>query len=310
MGKIQLSAFALIGTFVFCDATQAAKVAAPSPAANTPTTWKYRETLDAPESAYFDVDSGMLYLSNIGGQATEKDGNGFILRINPTKQKDRLITKKFVTGLNAPKGMRSYKGTLYVSDIDELVAIDMKTGTIKKKIPVEGAKFLNDVAIDPSGVVYVSDMLTSKIHKITDGKVETFVEGKEFECPNGLYVHGGKLYVAAWGVISDPSNFTATPGHFYSLDLKTKERKNIVEKAFGNLDGLERMPDGSFVVSDWVASQIYRVTDKGQLTLMEIPIGKNTADIGFNPKTKILYIPFMGESSLSAINIAQVLKNH
>ncbi len=47
----------------------------------------------------------------------------------------------WVTGLNAPKGMALVKNTLWVADVDQMVAIDITEGKILKSIPVEGAGF-------------------------------------------------------------------------------------------------------------------------------------------------------------------------
>ena len=59
--------------------------------------------------------------SSINGQILEKDGNGYISRLTP---EGKVVSARWVTGLNAPKGLRSVENTLWVSDIDEVVAID------------------------------------------------------------------------------------------------------------------------------------------------------------------------------------------
>ena len=58
---------------------------------------------------------------------TAKDGEGWISKLSP---KGEVLEAKWVTGLNAPKGMRVQGDTLWVSDIDELVAINRKSGKI------------------------------------------------------------------------------------------------------------------------------------------------------------------------------------
>src|SRR5262245_28410939 len=98
-----------------------------------------------PESVLFDSAANILYVSNVAGDAAEKDGKGFISRLS---QDGKILDLEWVTGLDAPKGLAQAGDTLYVSDIDSLVAIDIKTGTIAKRYPAAGAKFLNDVAAD------------------------------------------------------------------------------------------------------------------------------------------------------------------
>ena len=52
--------------------------------------------------------------------AGEKDGKGWIATITFDKAGKPIVTK-LVDGLNAPKGLRSQKGTLWVTDIDEVL---------------------------------------------------------------------------------------------------------------------------------------------------------------------------------------------
>src|SRR3546814_10575543 len=70
---------------------------------------------------------------------------------------------EWATGLDAPKGLALANNRLYVSDIDQLVAIDTATGAVAQRWPATGAKFLNDVVADMDGRVFVSDMVTNQI---------------------------------------------------------------------------------------------------------------------------------------------------
>jgi hypothetical protein len=68
-----------------------------------------------------------------------------------------MIEPEWVTGLDAPKGMAQYGNTLYVADVDRLVAVDTASGEITGTWAAEDAQFLNDVAVDKSGRVFVSN---------------------------------------------------------------------------------------------------------------------------------------------------------
>lgn len=272
--------------------------------AEIPSTWKTQETIDTPESTYFEPESGMLYVSNVGGGVpTQKDGKGWISKITLPKGNEKIQITKWISGFHAPKGLRSAKGLLYFTDIDQIVVVDLKTGKTKSKIPVKGAKFLNDTAIGVDGTLYVSDMLTSKIHALKDGKVTTFLEGEELANPNGLYIHDGKLYVAAWGEYTNIEKMEAKPGHLYSIDLKTKQITNITKEPIGQLDGLERTTNGEWVVSDWKTNKIYKITQDGQAQAVNLEPGKNAADIGLDPATNRLFVPYMGENTIASYNL-------
>ena len=71
---------------------------------------------------------------------------------------------EWVKGLNAPKGLVLSGDKLYVSDVDQLVEIDVNSGAVTNSFNAEGAQFLNDTAVDADGRVFVSDMLTDSIY--------------------------------------------------------------------------------------------------------------------------------------------------
>ena len=115
--------------------------------------WETQQDLVKPESVIHDVTNNILYVSNISGDTSTKDGDGFISKITLNGTIEIL---KWVEGLNAPKGLAISQEKLYVSDIDQVVKIDINTGTVEKTYNAPGAIFLNDVAADTNGNVYVS----------------------------------------------------------------------------------------------------------------------------------------------------------
>ena len=252
----------------------------------------------APESAYLDADSGLLFVSQMGeGGGGAKDGDGWISKLNADGE---VLEHKWVTGLSAPKGLRSHRGTLWVADIDRLVAIRIATGEIIREVAVPDSKFLNDVACADDGSVYVSDMMTSRIHHYKDGRLSVFAEGREMENPNGLLVDEGKLIVAAWGLDIQHDFSTAIPGRVYALDLATRKRTDLTEP-LGNLDGIEADGRGGYIVTDWVAGKVYRIHDGQAQTLMSLP--KGTADIAFLTDANRLILPRMLENQITAFDM-------
>ena len=92
--------------------------------------WETTTELKTPESVLYDEERDIIYVSNINGSPAELDGNGFISILDSN---GKIKNLKWVTGLNAPKGMAIYKTKLFVSDIKQLVEIDIKSGKILKK---------------------------------------------------------------------------------------------------------------------------------------------------------------------------------
>ena len=68
-------------------------------------------------------------MSQIDGNPAEKDGKG---RISKLGLDGTVVTADWVTGLNAPKGLRSFGGTLWVSDIDEVIGIDIASERFRR----------------------------------------------------------------------------------------------------------------------------------------------------------------------------------
>ena len=152
---------------IVASAAVAAQAPPQSAAPAPPAVWTISADVNAPESAYYDADSKAIFVSSINGQIGDKDGNGYISRLTPD---GKVVNMKWVTGLNAPKGLRSVRGTLWVADIDEVVAVDIAGGRVISRVPIAGAKFLNDVATAADGTVYVSDSQLFRIYAVKDGK--------------------------------------------------------------------------------------------------------------------------------------------
>jgi sugar lactone lactonase YvrE len=264
--------------------------------------WTLKDGVAAPESTYFDSTSGFIFISNISGEGTAKDGKGWIQKVSTN---GKIIRREWVSGLHAPKGMRAHKGVLWVTDIDSLIAIDIKSGKILKQIPKPGAKFLNDIAISSSGDVFVSDTLDRKIYRLKNNQLELFFAGDETESPNGLLVHGDKLIVAAWGLAADDWS-TTTPGRLYSIDLNSKTKTLITKEPLGNLDGLEIRSNGNYLVSDWSKGRVFEISPDGKIIII-LDIGeKGAADIGYISATDSLIVPRMISSQIDFYQLSEL----
>lgn len=258
------------------------------------------EGLEAPESVYFDEARNVLYVSNINGEPLAKDGNGYISRIGPDGQ---MQEAKWITGLDAPKGLVSDGVTLYVSDIDRLVAIDIEAGEISGTWSAEGAIFLNDTALDAAGKVYVSDMIAEKIHVLADDVLSVLAEGEALQHPNGLNMRDGKLLVAPWGLDLQDDFTTKTGGHLLTVETENGDVATLGSgDPVGNLDGLEPDGNANWIVSDWIAGAVYRIADDGSKELL-LDLDMGSADLEYIPDQSLLIVPMMLNNTLVAYRI-------
>lgn len=235
--------------------------------------WESEAALKTPESVLFDGAGKVLYVSNIDGREPwAKDNAGSIGKVGLD---GKVIAAQWVKGLHAPKGMALHKGRLYVADIDRMVVIDVAKGAIAETIPVEGSQRLNDVTVDKAGVVYVSDMQGLKIYALTNSKPSVWAEG--FKRPNGVLAHGDDLYVLDAGALIRIG--------------KDKKRTTIVEGMDASTDGIEHVKGNEFVVSCW-AGAVYHVKGSEKHLLLDTREKKlNSADIGYDAKARMVYVP-------------------
>lgn len=261
--------------------------------------WTVTAGLLNPESSHYDAESQAIYVSNVAGEAMNKDGVGWISKISLD---GKVLAEKWVEGLNAPKGIRVHKGRLWVSDIDTIVGIDVKTAKVMEKVQISAAKFLNDVEVGEDGTVYVSDMLDPKIYTLNGNQVDAFVAGEDLQSPNGLIIREGKLFVGGWGVGMKPDFSVKKKGGLYAVDLKSRNITKV-SGVLGNLDGLEFYKDDTWLVTDWISGDVFRYDAKAKKKTILVRKLKGAADIGYVPEKQLLLVPEMNVSKLHAYEL-------
>jgi hypothetical protein len=238
--------------------------------------WATDTVLAIPESVLPEKD--VMYVSLIDGEPWGRDGKGGVGKLTKT---GKVIDNHWITGLNAPKGMGKFGDFLYVADLDELVIVSISKGKIDHKIKIEGAEGLNDVTIDKDGVVYVSDTKKNCVFKAQNDKATLYLSN--LPSANGLKAIGNKLYIL-------------TGDGMYVSDDGGKPSK-ICSLQHGG-DGIEPIGNGDFLVTEWIGYFYYVHADgKKELLLDTHATNNRTADIGYEPATRTVYVPtFLGKS--------------
>lgn len=247
--------------------------------------WSTDSLLKVPESVLIDPVSKVLFVSNIDGKSDEKDNKGSVGKVSAD---GKIVAVDWVSGLQAPKGMGIVGNNLYVADLDAVVIIDTKKGTITKRIPVEGAVFLNDVTVDKAGVVYISDSRGGKVYRMQGEQVTLYLD--KLKNPNGLLSNGNDFYLLDSGIM-------------YQVD-KNKNLTKIAEGMEPDTDGIVPVKAGEFIVSCWGGSVYYIMKDGSKQKLLDTRDQKiNTADIQYDPARQILYVPTFNRNSVVAYKV-------
>jgi WD40 repeat protein len=252
--------------------------------------WRTDEVLSTCESVLYDGNLDQLFVSCINGSPAEKNGKGFISVLKPD---GTIKALDWVSGLNAPKGMAILDGKLYVADIDQLVVINIKKAKIVERIPVEGATFLNDVAVSPDGKVYFTDSDTGYIWIYSGGKLQKWItEG--LKRPNGLYIEEDRVLLTSSG----------------SQDLKIINRSTgeakVVTTDIGAGDGVEFTgTKGFYITSSWSGEVFLISPDYNKFSLLKTSDQEiNSADIGFNMKEQVVYVPTFFDNRVVAYKLS------
>lgn len=224
-----------------------------------------------PESVLFYSKKNLIFISNINGNPSAKDTNGFISVIDTSGKVKSLY---WIKGLNAPKGMGVFDTMLYVTDITQLVEIDINKAKIVNKIEIGGSSFLNDIAVDKSGQLYISDTKKGIVYKYSNGAVSEYL--KNLEAPNGLLIENDTLFVGCDKKL---------------LKVSLVDNK-IIETIHSptSIDGLKKIDKTNFIISDWTGNINKLNSSKSELLISTVG-KKNAADFEYIPQNKMLYVP-------------------
>lgn len=249
--------------------------------------WETDTLLTTCESVIYDKSNDMLYVSNIAGAPDAKDGKGSISKV---ALDGSIADPEWVSGLDAPKGLGISNGKLYVADIDQIVEIDIASGQISSKYPVEGAKFLNDVTVDANGRVFVSDSFQGNVVMLENGKVTKWLEG--VTGPNGLLVDGDEMLMALWDA--------------KTLNVVNLETKAITMKtdSLENPDGIEAVGDGGYLVSSWNGLVHYVSPDWEKTLILDTRADSvSAADIEYIQEKNLLLVPTFFKNKVMAYEL-------
>ncbi|WP_437626740.1 SMP-30/gluconolactonase/LRE family protein [Sorangium sp. So ce1151] len=279
-------------------APPSAPVAPSSPRLTAPSPVATYTGFAMPESVLYDADNDRYLVSNVNGNPSDKDNNGFISVLSPDGQVTNL---RWIEGgknkvkLDAPTGSAIVKGVLYVADLKTVRMFDLTTGAPKGEIAIPGATLLNDVAAAPDGTVYVSDSgftigatgnleatSSDAVYVIEKGKARLLAKTTDMHMPNGIAWTDRGLVVCSSGA-----------PEVFRLDEKGARQDVTTTAPGGRLDGLVSVGD-SLLVTSHEASAVLRGKLGGPFEIA-IPEQKTPTDIGYDTKRGRVLVPHVME---------------
>lgn len=251
--------------------------------------WESDTTLRTPESVLIDREKDILYVACVNENPWEKDGNGFISKLD---RSGNIIDLKWVEGLNGPKGMGIKDSSLFVADIDALLEIHLESGEIVQKYQFKEKQDLNDITIAPNGWVYVSASETNTIFKLENDSIKEIFRGQDGERFNGLFWEGERMLL-----------LTSKSSLFKEISWDTM-LATVISENMGHGDGIAPVGDGSYITSNWKGA-VNVVTEEGEVIelLNTISDEINAADIDFCIDKQILYVPTFFDNRVVAYKL-------
>ena len=291
--RLALAAATLPATLAACASTgtPAAGTAGTGEGAAAARPWFVRDGFVAPEAVRYDPDQDVYFVGNWGtGSASATDNNGYISRMRPDGQ---IETMRFIAGgsngvvLHAPRGMYIVGDTLWVADADAVRGFHRKTGAKLANVDfsVLDRGFLNDVAADATGTVYVTDTGRNKLYKVTGGPT-LVVSDSILGAPNGItwdgannrfiiVPFGGHKGIRAWA----PGATTLT---------------DIAMSTGARYDGVEVLPGGRILVASQADTSLHIFTGNSGRAILRT-LGP-PADIAVDTKRNRVAVPVVARN--------------
>ena len=254
--------------------------------------WSTPEIDLIPESAVYDPDEKVIYVSNFDGQfGKRKEPGSYITKVNLDGE---VLAERWVDGLTATTGITLYDGKLYIVERSSVAEISIAEVKIVNRypFPVPGT-FPNDIAADDKGNLYITDSAGDPdLYILKDGQISVWLATDELSNMNGIYVDGDSL------VVGDCNH-----NLLQRVDIKTKRITPIVSTGSGVIDGIKKDRNGDLIISLW-RGELYRIDASGQMKQIINTHGKfNIADFEYVPERNAIVVPAFINRNVEAIEL-------
>lgn len=233
------------------------------------------QSLNGVESVEYDPVNGQ-YLASRGGSS--------IVAIAP----DETLSY-FGSGLNADYGMEVMGNTIYCVTGSTIKGYDLTTEMEVVDVTIPGASFLNGLANNGNGLLWVTDFGNGRI-------IEVDVSNMSSPTTNVIVSNTG---CTPNGVVYDEANFRLLfvcwggGAAIKEVDLSNNMVSNVVANTgVGNIDGIDQDGLGNYYISHWSPAGITKYTNDFAISSnVSVPGISQPADICYAIPTDTLAIP-------------------
>ena len=239
--------------------------------------WNLNKGLLNPESIIYNPVEEEFYISN--GQHYRPGTAGFISKVSRAGE---LLERKWIEGLNRPTGMAIKGSALYAADVNRLLEVNLKDGTIIKEYeePITNSG-LNDVAVNDKGEVFVTASFVHSIFKLSDGRLTQWVQDTaRLQWANGIIANDKVVTVAGLNI----STIDMLTG---SVDFLNPQIKIF------DFDGIRPDGSGGYFLTTVEQSALHHINAQMSHSVLKSN-GGYFGDFEFLSEDETIYVP-MGQ---------------
>jgi len=250
--------------------------------------WENNTDFKGPESVVYDKENQCLYVSNFN--RNPKNGDNYNADcVSKVDLNGKMIEKEFACNFTCPTGLCLHNGKLYIVERFGIVQFDIEAKQVETRYRITGPGFINDIAVDDAGDLYVTVSDKEMIYRISNGVVEKWLESHELAGINGIIADGDKLIAGATG-----------DSCLKSITLDNKRIDIIARFPSGILDGIKKYGN-DYLVSHFEGN-LYRVDENGKVSeILNVREQKlHCADFEFIEEKNLFVIPALWNNSVVA----------
>lgn len=234
----------------------------------------------SPESVTYDTVSNRYFISNTSSsKIVQRDRQGNVT--------------DFVTLGGSIHGVTVHGNRVYVCNGTRVRGYDLTSTAEVFNVVITGSSFLNDLAADANGILYVTDFTGRRIYKVNTVTSEFWIYvANTTNTPNGVYVDSprNRLLVCCWGANAPVR----------SVNLADSVITTVVNTSYSNCDGISLDKFDNVYVSTWGIQSVVRFDiNFVNPTVVVTSNLSNPADIYVNRNTDTLAVPNAGNNTVA-----------